>query len=528
VPRACCCGLAAGARERGASEDRSVFSAADVLDGRAARLYARLARALDARLGRRRLPPRRPPAAASPGAAVNAFLGSERTGNTFPGATLPHGMAQLSPVVLPPAGAGWREAWRYNSGYHRAGGAAAARFAGLGHTALSGTGLNAGGDFLLTPCDGVGALVHATEDASPGAYAATLVCAGGLPYRVDAVAALRGGLARFSFGAGAPRRLARAPRHPGRRRRATRRAPRPGRAPRVAARPPRRRRRLGGPADAGRALRVPDEQQDAPLRRAAQRLLARDLRPALRGVRPRRGARDDGARVAAGRRVRRRPRVRQPPRRARRAAQRGRGGAGLPRRRAPPAAGRVPLGRRAVARPRRARAPRAARGPRPLLHRALPRAPRADALRRRGRRRLQVGRRGLPLRPRARGPAPRLPRAARRRRGGRPARARTAGPRQVLDVQPLGHVPRAAPAPQPPPPAPCARRRREPAPQGRGRGALDGRVAAAVAALRHGDVLHATPPAPARRRGGAAGRARARAGPATRASSSSRTRCSRT
>ncbi|KAH8091332.1 glycosyl hydrolase [Aureococcus anophagefferens] len=135
--------LRPGARERGASEDRSVFSAADVLDGRAARLYA--------------------PRASASASAAGAPRGRRRG---------------LSPVVLPPAGAGWREAWRYNSGYHRAGGAAAARFAGLGHTALSGTGLNAGGDFLLTPCDGVGALVHATEDAA-GAYAATLVCAGG-------------------------------------------------------------------------------------------------------------------------------------------------------------------------------------------------------------------------------------------------------------------------------------------------------------------------------------------------------------
>ena len=87
---------------------------------------------------------------AGPSAQVNCFVGTESTGNTYPGATLPHGMVQLSPVAIPPSGG----LWLYNSGYHRVKGRAWSHFAGFGHTALSGTGLNDGGDFALLPCTG--------------------------------------------------------------------------------------------------------------------------------------------------------------------------------------------------------------------------------------------------------------------------------------------------------------------------------------------------------------------------------------
>ncbi|KAH8053996.1 glycosyl hydrolase [Aureococcus anophagefferens] len=61
-----------GARERGASEDRSVFSAADVLDGRAARLYAPRAPSARSAGGSAAAAA----AAASPGAAVNRGAGA--------------------------------------------------------------------------------------------------------------------------------------------------------------------------------------------------------------------------------------------------------------------------------------------------------------------------------------------------------------------------------------------------------------------------------------------------------------------
>ena len=133
-------------------------------------------------------------------------LAPQVTGNTFPGATLPHGMAQLSPVLDPPKWP-WRDRWRYNSGYHRVPSQHAARFLGVGHTALSGTGLNAGGDFLLSPCDGVGHLMHSAEYGEPGSYGGTILCPGGFPYRLDVAAALRGGILRISFGAVSPRRI---------------------------------------------------------------------------------------------------------------------------------------------------------------------------------------------------------------------------------------------------------------------------------------------------------------------------------
>ena len=133
-------------------------------------------------------------------------LAPQVTGNTFPGATLPHGMAQLSPVLDPPKWP-WRDRWRYNSGYHRVPSQHAARFLGVGHTALSGTGLHAGGDFLLSPCDGVGHLMHSAEYGEPGSYGGTILCPGGFPYRLDVAAALRGGILRISFGAVSPRRI---------------------------------------------------------------------------------------------------------------------------------------------------------------------------------------------------------------------------------------------------------------------------------------------------------------------------------
>ncbi|KAJ1447959.1 glycosyl hydrolase family 92-domain-containing protein [Pelagophyceae sp. CCMP2097] len=135
---------------------------------------------------------------------VNVFVGTQSTGNTFPGATVPHGLVQLSPILLPHRG----DVWAYNSGYHRLDGETASQpFVGLGHTALSGTGLNDGGDFILLPrCGAADAargraeLLHATEAARPGVYgcrAAMHAAAGRCEVAIEAAATSHGGVLRF-------------------------------------------------------------------------------------------------------------------------------------------------------------------------------------------------------------------------------------------------------------------------------------------------------------------------------------------
>ncbi|KAH8074042.1 glycosyl hydrolase [Aureococcus anophagefferens] len=79
------------------------------------------------------------------------------------------GLAQLSPILEPPRGM----LWHYNSGYHVEPGATSSRARGMGHTALSGTGLNDGGDFVLRPCERLARLDHGSETARPGFYAAS-------------------------------------------------------------------------------------------------------------------------------------------------------------------------------------------------------------------------------------------------------------------------------------------------------------------------------------------------------------------
>ena len=113
-----------------------------------------------------------------PTSDVNVFVGSQETGNTFPGATLPHGMVQMSPVLEPRTDARFG-LWAYSSGYHRLPDAKSARVHGIGHTALSGTGLNDGGDFIVRPCarscGRPSRLLHASEKGSPGYYAARFI-----------------------------------------------------------------------------------------------------------------------------------------------------------------------------------------------------------------------------------------------------------------------------------------------------------------------------------------------------------------
>ncbi|SEL68060.1 GH92 family glycosyl hydrolase [Parapedobacter koreensis] len=103
---------------------------------------------------------------------VDPFIGTGGHGHTFPGATVPFGMVQLSPD-------NGRSAWDWCSGYHYSD----SLIAGFSHMHLSGTGI---GDWLdisvmplIAPLDDTTTFVqtqfsHDNERASPGYYQVTL------------------------------------------------------------------------------------------------------------------------------------------------------------------------------------------------------------------------------------------------------------------------------------------------------------------------------------------------------------------
>ena len=110
----------------------------------------------------------------SPLSYVNPFVGTGGHGHTFPGATAPFGMIQLSPDTR-------HEGWDGCSGYHYSD----SIIYGFSHTHLSGTGVPDYCDFLIVPQSGKKAKVvpgyenpkgfgsafsHSSEKASPGYY----------------------------------------------------------------------------------------------------------------------------------------------------------------------------------------------------------------------------------------------------------------------------------------------------------------------------------------------------------------------
>ncbi|MEZ5423472.1 MAG: hypothetical protein R2682_10325 [Pyrinomonadaceae bacterium] len=74
---------------------------------------------------------------------VNPFIGTGGHGHTFPGATVPFGMVQLSPDTR-------IDNWDGSSGYHYSDNV----IYGFSHTHLSGTGIPDGCDILLMPTVG--------------------------------------------------------------------------------------------------------------------------------------------------------------------------------------------------------------------------------------------------------------------------------------------------------------------------------------------------------------------------------------
>jgi len=107
-----------------------------------------------------------------PSEYVNPFIGTGGHGHTYPGASMPFGMVQLSPDTR-------LTGWDGCSGYHRSD----SFIYGFSHTHLSGTGCSDYGDILLMPSaresgfenmEYRSSFKHSNEKASPGFYSVKL------------------------------------------------------------------------------------------------------------------------------------------------------------------------------------------------------------------------------------------------------------------------------------------------------------------------------------------------------------------
>ncbi len=125
-----------------------------------------------------------------PISVADPFVGTGFHGHTYPGATAPFGMVQLSPDTR-------NTTWDGSSGYHQSDSA----ILGFSHTHLSGTGCQDLGDFLFLPFIG-GDLPaslpfsHEDEQASPGYYRVDFPKSG---MTVELTATTRTGVHRYSY-----------------------------------------------------------------------------------------------------------------------------------------------------------------------------------------------------------------------------------------------------------------------------------------------------------------------------------------
>jgi predicted alpha-1,2-mannosidase len=122
---------------------------------------------------------------------VNPFIGTSKMGHTYPGATVPFGMVQLSPQtnfepLFNKDGSYNKEAYEYCAGYQYSD----TTILGFSHTNFSGTGHSDLGDMLIMPTIGklnldplkstdgnkgfYSSFSHNTESASPGYYKVNL------------------------------------------------------------------------------------------------------------------------------------------------------------------------------------------------------------------------------------------------------------------------------------------------------------------------------------------------------------------
>ena len=129
---------------------------------------------------------------------VNPFIGTGGHGHTYPGATMPFGMMQLSPDTR-------LDGWDGCSGYHYSD----EYIYGFSHTHLSGTGVSDYGDVLLMPTNTVnfnnGAdgksgyrahFSHENETASPGFYKVLL---DDTNIEVELTVSKRSGIHQYTF-----------------------------------------------------------------------------------------------------------------------------------------------------------------------------------------------------------------------------------------------------------------------------------------------------------------------------------------
>ncbi len=105
-----------------------------------------------------------------PASYVNPMIGTNEMGHTYPGATVPFGMVQLSPetdTIQYSVGQGYiKEVYRYCAGYQYAD----KTIVGFSHTHFSGTGHSDLGDFLLMPTTGTVQLNPGTADHPETGY----------------------------------------------------------------------------------------------------------------------------------------------------------------------------------------------------------------------------------------------------------------------------------------------------------------------------------------------------------------------
>ena len=132
---------------------------------------------------------------------VKIAIGTGGHGHTYPGATVPFGMVQLSPDT-------YNKGWDWCSGYHYSDDS----IMGFSHTHLSGTGVGDMLDFLLMPGTGPGKIVpgtrdhpeqgyrsrfrHADEIAEPGYYSVILR---DYDIRAELSATERAGIHKYTF-----------------------------------------------------------------------------------------------------------------------------------------------------------------------------------------------------------------------------------------------------------------------------------------------------------------------------------------
>lgn len=127
---------------------------------------------------------------------VNPMIGTSGTGHTFPGATAPFGMVQLSPDTR------IDNSWEGCSGYHYSD----SKIYGFSHTHLNGTGVTDYGDFHLMPTHKIqgnyspdeyaSTFSHAKESAIAGYYSVEL---NEPKVKVELTASTRVGFHKYSF-----------------------------------------------------------------------------------------------------------------------------------------------------------------------------------------------------------------------------------------------------------------------------------------------------------------------------------------